>query len=309
MRIERGSTTTWVSRLGIASTALIVGLAVPVGASAQAICSAPHSSPSLASTGELQTLRAGTGWIQVSVYGQNATEWYNHLGARQPFLADAEFKTRSVFVTASVGIMDGLEVWAQLPRHDLNVDAGPAGTSNSTGLGDVRAAVRMGAELFGLDLPVAVRLGAKVPGSDFPIDATQLPLTEGQTDLEVSIESGTTLGSLPAYVMGWVGYRRRSANTEAARRPGAERFAHLAVGGFVGDLTVELAADGLWGQSPLASGILLTSERRRLIQLLPTVGYGIGPGRLEVTGQLPISGRVLPAAKGLSVGYRVGWGI
>jgi hypothetical protein len=81
------------------------------------------------------------------------------------------------------------------------------------------------------------------------------------------------------------------------------------LGGFVGDLTWEVAADGLFGQAPLAQGILLNGERRRLIQLLPTVGYQVGPGRLEVTGQVPLAGRVLPAAAGLSAGYRVGWGI
>jgi hypothetical protein len=262
----------------------------------------------LAQSGEIRTLQRGSGWIQLSVYAQHATDFFNHLGDRQPFLADSKFDTRSVFLTGAVGLVDGLEVWAQVPRHRLSVDAS-SGTSTSTGLGDVRFAVRVGAELFGLELPLAVRVGAKVPGSDFPIDATVLPLTEGQTDAEVSVESGTRLGSLPLYVMGWVGYRWRAENREAARRPGGERFAHLAFGGFAGDLTWELAADGLFGQAPLAQGLLLTSERRRLIQFLPTVGYQIGPGRLEATGQLPVSGRVLPAAIGGSLGYRVGWGL
>ncbi|MDH3207185.1 MAG: hypothetical protein OEO79_11270 [Gemmatimonadota bacterium] len=299
---------TRASILGSVAALLLLGAVAPSVASAQAICSAPHSSPTLVQSGELRTLRAGTGWIQLSVYGQRATEWFDNSGDRRAFLANSEFETRSVFLTAAVGVADGLEVWAQLPRHHLNVD-GAGGSSTSTGVGDVRVAMRVGAEFFGLDLPVAVRFGAKLPGSDFPIDATVLPLTEGQTDLEVSVESGVTLGDLPLYVMGWVGYRRRSENIEAARRPGAERFAHAAFGGFVGDLTWEVAADGLWGGSPLASGIVLTSERRQMIQVLPTVGYGIGPGRLEVTGQLPISGRVLPAAMGVSAGYRVGWGL
>ena len=308
MRLRRGRGVAPMVHLGIKTAALCVALVLPGHAAAQAICSAPHSSPSLAASGEMRTLQRGQGWIQLSVYGQSATEWYDNLGDRRPFLADSQFDTRSVFLTAAVGLADGLEVWAQMPRHHLNVDAS-SGSSTSTGLGDIRAAVRVGAELFGLDLPVALRVGAKVPGSDFPIDATVLPLTEGQTDIEVSVESGATLGALPLYVMGWVGYRRRGENVEAARRPGAERFAHLAFGGFAGDLTWEVAADGLWGLSPLAQGILLTGERRRLIQLLPTVGYQVGPGRLEATGQVPISGRVLPAALGMSVGYRVGWGI
>ena len=40
------------------------------GVAAQAICSAPHSSPTLAQTGEIGTLAPGSGWIQVSFTGQ-----------------------------------------------------------------------------------------------------------------------------------------------------------------------------------------------------------------------------------------------
>ena len=59
---------------------------------------------------------------------------------------------------------------------------------------------------------------------------------------------------------------------------------------------------------PYGEGILLTSEQRRLIQLLPTIGYPVGPGHLEATGQLPLNGQTLPAAMGVSVGYRLSWG-
>jgi len=291
-----------------AAVAVLAWSAAP--AEAQAVCSAPHSSPTLAQSGEIRTLPAGAGWLQVSLYGQHASELFDPLGDRQPFsLAGQEFDTRSVFVTAAVGLVPGLEVWAQVPTHKLSISgAGRPGTS-STGVGDVRVAARLSPALFGVDLPFAVRVGAKVPGSDFPVDATVVPLSEGQTDLEVSLESGRTLGSLPLYVVGWVGYRWRSENVSVAREPGDERYAHAAVGGLVRDFSWEVAADGLWGGIPYAQGIPLQTDRRRLIQLLPTVGYGIGPGRLEVTGQIPLAGRNLPAAVGLSAGYRVTWGI
>lgn len=295
---------------GALATAAVVAamMAAPSVGAAQAVCSAPHSSPTLAQSGAIRTLPAGAGWIQLSLYGQRADEFFSHLGNRQPFLAASEFNTRSVFVTGAVGLVDGLEVWAQVPTHHLTVDASSGG-SRSTGVGDVRFAARVGPELLGLDIPLALRAGMKVPGSDFPVDATVLPLTEGQTDFEVSLESGRSLGSLPLYVMGWVGYRWRGANREAFREPGDERYAHAAVGGLVGDLTWEVAADGLWGSVPLAQGVRLAGERRRLIQLLPTVGYGVGPGRLEFTGQLPVAGRNLPSGVGMSLGYRTTWGL
>ena len=275
---------------------------------AQAICSAPHSSPTLSQSGEIGTLEPGTGWIQLSFNAQWATQFYNSDGSKSPFLAESEFTTQSFFLTGSVGLIPGLEVWGQIPRHRLNIDAS-SGTSTSNGVGDIRVAARLTSELVGLELPVALRIGAKVPGSDFPVDATILPLTEGQTDIEVSLESGTTLGSLPLYVAGWVGYRWRGSNVEAARTPGDERFAHVAVGGFAGDLSWEVGVDGLFGYAPLAQGIELPAEKRRMVLLQPTLGYTVGPGKLEVTGALPLSGRALPASTGVSAGYRLGFGL
>jgi len=280
----------------------------PSPLAAQAVCSAPHSSPTLTQSGSIRTLPRGAGWLQVSLYRQRADQFYNHLGSRQPFLADSEFRTRSAFVTGAVGLVHGLELWAQAPYHRLRVDAA-SGSSTSTGFGDIRLAARVGAELFRLDLPLAVRAGVKVPGSEFPVDATVLPLSEGQTDFEVSVESGWSLGYLPLYVVGWAGYRWRGRNEAAARRPGNERFIHLALGGMVGDITWELAADGLWGLAPEAQGLILEGERRRLIQVIPTVGYRLGGGSVELTGQMPVSGRNLPNGLGLSMGYRRAWGL
>jgi hypothetical protein len=306
MRILHAPTTrsaaVFVATLALAS---VLWTADP--ATAQAVCSAPHSSPTLAQSGAIRTLPAGAGWVQVSLYGQRATEFFNPLGDRQPFLADARFDTRSVFVTGAVGLVAGVELWAQVPTHRLTVDAASGG-SESTGVGDVRVAARVSPEVFGWSAPLALRAGVKVPGSAFPVDATVLPLTEGQTDFELSLESGRALGSLPLYVMGWVGYRWRGSNRDALRTPGDESYAHLAVGGTAGGLTWEVAADGLRGKAPLAHGIVLTHELRRLVQILPTLGWGLGPGRLEITGQIPVYGRNLPVGYGLSTGYRTTWG-
>jgi hypothetical protein len=55
----------------------------PSSAAAQAICSAPHSSPTLSQSGAIRTLPQGAFWLQASFYGQNATESFNPLGDRQ----------------------------------------------------------------------------------------------------------------------------------------------------------------------------------------------------------------------------------
>ena len=166
----------------------------------------------------------------MSAYGQRATEFFNPNGDRQPFLANSRFDTRSLFLTGAVGITPGVEIWAQVPIHKLNVESA-GGDSRSSGVGDIRIAARLGSELVGLDLPLSLRLGSKIPGSDFPVDATILPLTEGQRDWEVSLESGFRLADRSTFIMGWVGYRWREENKEAARKPGNELFAALAVGG------------------------------------------------------------------------------
>lgn len=285
-----------------------VTLGLPAHAGAQAICSAPHSSPSLAQGGSIGTLPAGAGWVQLSLYGQNATEAFNPQGGRQAFLGDSRFDTRSVYITAAVGLLDGLEVWGQLPIHDLSVE-GAGGSSASRGVGDIRTAVRVSPEVLGLEWPVALRAGLKVPGSDFPVDATELPLSEGQRDVEVSLESGWTSVWSSLYVVGWMGYRWRSPDLDGAYEPGDEGFAHLALGGTTGLLHWQVGLDGMWGGAPVDQRVVVEASARRLLQAVPTLGVDAGPGRLEITLPFPLAGRNLPSDPSLSVGYRTGWGM
>jgi len=244
----------------------------------------------------------------MSAYGQRATQFFSPDGNRQPFLADSEFDTRSVFLTGAVGVWPGLELWAQLPIHNLDVE-GAGGNSTTSGLGDVRFAARLGSEIVGLTLPISLRFGAKFPGSEFPVDATVLPLTEGQRDWEISLESGLRLADRTTYIMGFGGYRWREENKEASREPGDELFASLAVGGAIGSFSWEVAGNALWGRVPLAQGFPLPGDKRQLIQILPTLGRAFGPGRLEATGQVPIVGQNLPVGVGISFGYRLTWGL
>ena len=289
---------------GIALAAVL-----PLSLSAQAICSAPHSSPTLSQGGSISTLPPGGGWAQISFYRQRALSFFNQNGDVQDFLAASEFLTRSVFLTASVGMAEGIDVWAQVPIHNLDVTS-EGGNSASSGVGDLRFAVRVTPALFGFDAPVGLRLGGKLPASTFPVDATILPLTEGQRDFELSLESGTALSFLPVYVAGWAGYRWRGLSEVRFYEPGEEAFAHLAVGGAFRDLTLELGADALWGQAPTVSGLTLADdEARRMFQLVPTVGYPVGPGKVEVSGQFPLAGRNLPNGVGVAVSYRTTWGL
>ncbi len=297
-----------VALTGLVAMALSAAHAPPV--SAQAVCSAPHSSPVLAQGGTIETLRPGTGWAQVSGFRQVSNGFFGPTGDRQPFLADGRVRTHSAFFTAAVGVVRGVDVWGQLPVHDLRY-SDQTGGRHRLGLGDPRFSVRLSPRVVGIDgLPLAVRAGVKLPGSRFPVDATVIPLSEGQRDWELSLESGAALGpgDAPLYVLGWVGVRWRETNEQTDRKPGDELFGHAAVGGAWRAFRLELGAEALLGRAPRQLGLELPAGRRRLLQLQPTVGYHVGRSTVEVTLLLPLAGRNLPTGTAGSVGYRFSWG-
>lgn len=295
----------WVLRVALLGLGLLG--AKPGTALAQALCSAPHSSPALATGQGLRTLPPGAGWVQVSGFYQVSGQFFGTDGERRPFLAGGEVTTGSLYLTGALGLVEGIDAWVQFPLQDVRY-ADQTGTRQGSGLGDPRFAVRVGSNLFGASLPLALRSGLKLPGNDFPVDATLIPLSEGQRDWELSLESGTALPGSPLYVMGWVGYRWREANAKLNRKPGDERFAHAAAGGSFGAIQVELAFEFLSGQAPRFVGVELPTAARRLFQLQPTVAYRAGPGVVQLTGSVPLTGRNLPAGPGVSAGYRINWG-
>lgn len=276
-------------------------------AHAQAVCSAPHSSPALAQGGTLRTLDPGAGWVQVSLFAQNADDRFDWDGDRRPFFAGGEATTRSAYFTAAVGLVYGIDLWAQAALHRLRY-ADEGGARDRTGLGDLRVAARVSPELFYRDWPVSLRAGLKLAGSRFPVDATVLPLSEGQTDAELALETGRAFRGGTLYLLGWLGYRWRFGETTARRIPGDETFAHVALGGSAGALRWELAAEGLLGRTPTEQGLQLATDRRRLLQISPNLAWSAaGPGELNIGLQLPLAGRNLPADPGMSIGYRWTW--
>ncbi len=82
---------------------------------AQALCSAPHSSPELAGGRGLRTLPQGSGWFQVSGLRQVSDRYFGTGGERRPFLAAGEVTTHALYLTAAVGVVPGVDLWAQLP--------------------------------------------------------------------------------------------------------------------------------------------------------------------------------------------------
>ena len=81
----------------------------------------------------------------------------------------------------------------------------------------------------------------------------------------------------------------------------------MAVGGVAAALKWEIGADAYWGDAPVVAGRPLDRDGRRMFQIVPTIGYPVGSGTLEVSAQIPVSGRNLPSGTGFAVEYRTGW--
>lgn len=296
-------------RIPLLLTLCVLGAALSSASAvqAQAVCSAPHSSPTLSRAG-IGILPAGAGWLQVTGYHAQSTEFFGPDGQTRPFLSSGRTRTSSIFLTAAGGVTRGVELWVQVPIHRIGF-SDETGDLNRIGIGDPRVSARVGGALFGLDnLPVSFRAGLKLPGSEFPVEPDVLPISEGQTDIEAVLEAGRVLpGRYPLHVVGWAGYRWRMRNDERARKPGNERFARLGVGGPLGSLRWDLAAEGLWGEAPEQQGFILQGARRRLIQVLPTLGWRLGGMELEATGRLSVAGRNLPSGPSVSAGFLLPW--
>ena len=251
----------------------------------------------------------GEAWSEAVVWHHDTRDVYDTDGDAVPIFADGHSVTTSIYVNTAIGILHGLDAWVQAPFHFFSFDDA-AGDRSRNGLGDLRFWLRVSPRLLGSDVPVALRGGVKVPGADFPIDPEVIPLSEGQVDWELILELGHSFWPKPFYAMGWVGYRWRTTNVEAARKPGDEIFAFLAAGGDIGSLFAwKLAGEGLWGRTPIIEGVAVSTAKRRIIQLLPVFGVNLGPGVVQLGGRIPLSGRNLPAGPALMAGYFFRWSI
>ena len=302
---------------GSVPTAMILAamayIALPARGTAQGVCSAPHSTGGISTGSGVAVLPPGAGWLQLTGLRWVSSEFFGTDGAVRPLLAGGTVTTHSLYATLSVGVLTGVDVLAQAPVHDLTFED-QTGRRERAGIGDVRAALRIGGAAFGLpELPVVVRGGVKLPGSRFPVDATVIPLTEGQRDWELSIAYGlgliqpSPLAPPTLAAAAWLGYRWREPNEDADRKPGDEVFGHLEIRGLLDPFTWTAGVDAVFGRPPIQQGFELPGARRELWQLTGSAALPAGPGRVSASLQLPVAGRNLPTGPSLSIGYVVEW--
>lgn len=298
-----------------ALTALAVAAAARAPVQAQAVCSVPHSAPTVSQSG-IGIHPFGSGTIQITGYHSESTNYFGPHSRSIALPAAGNAKTTSLFVTAVAGIGHGMELFVQLPVHRVRYRDNTRDNTR-TAIGDPRLMLRFGGELVGLDaLPVSVRAGFKLPGSEFPVDADLVPVSDGQTDFEVAVEAAHVLGgAYPLQLSGWAGYRWRFEDTEQRRKPGDERFARLSAAGPAGAagsrLRWQLAAEGLWGDAFEQLGFAPDGTRRSLVQLLPSLGWRLldSGAELDLTGRFSLGGRNLPSGPGVTAGITLPWAL
>lgn len=253
----------------------------------------------------------GRGWIQLSVYHHETRQQYGSNGALQPLFSEAgRSLTTSVFVTGTVGLVRGVDLWVQVPYHRLVFNDAVQNRSN-TGISDPKLHLRVGAPIVGINIPVSIRAGVKIPSSDFEQGVTIIPVGEGQRDFELIGEAGFALRSIPIYSFLWVGYRWRERNEGTGFEPGDELFMLLGLGETAGRFTWKFVAEGIYGYTPVqhhaSEEQALVDERREILQFFPSMGIKLGPGTGELGLRLPLAGRNMPSGPALTAGYFLRW--
>lgn len=257
----------------------------------------------------------GTGWVDVGVTHQDTRQKFSRSGDVVPFdTEDARSLATTARITGALGLHRGVDLWAdvavrRLAFNDVQADR------LTTGLADPRLFLRVGPSLVGLgDLPFAVALrgGLKFPAGDFSVGQggrNDISLSQGQRDWDLLLEVGKSLHPWPAYVMGWVGYRWREVNKSIQEKPGDEQLFYVAAGGSVDRFRWKLAVDGLFGRPPVRTDfdLVLENDRRELVQVIPTVGWKLGPGVIEAGLRVPVHGRKFPAGPVFTLGYFLSW--
>jgi hypothetical protein len=253
-------------------------------------------------------LAPGEGWVDATFVHHDTDDQFDRLGIRREMFGHSRALTRSLIVTGAVGVVRGIDVWLELPFHNLRFEDG-GGRRVSRGAGDPRTFVRVGGELVGLPgWPVALRGGVKLDLGDFDVDSEIVPLSEGQRDWEFLLELGHSFYPRPFWTMGWIGHRWRGENTEVFKKPGNEIFWFWTLGGTVGPVGWKASVDGFTGGSWHVFSLRLPAFRRALHQLLLSADYGAGPGRITGGVRIPVRGRNLPAGSAFTAGYFYRWG-
>lgn len=137
-------------------------------------------------------------------------------------------------------------------------------------------------------------------------------LSQGRRDWTLLVELGKSLHPWPVYVVRGGGYRWREENEAIAGSPGNEWVFYAPAGGEIDRLQWKVAVDGTVGEQSIDTNTGFAFAARELVQLIPTVGWTVGPGVLQAGVRLPLHGQStrsdrLPASPTFTLGYFLSW--
>jgi hypothetical protein len=84
------------------------------------------------------------------------------------------------------------------------------------------------------------------------------------------------------------------------------------VGGRLDRFEWKVAVDGMFGQSTFGTRTGFEFAARELVQVIPTAGWNVGPGTVQIGARIPVHGQSprfdrLPASPTVTLGYFLSW--
>ncbi|HEX9641885.1 MAG TPA: transporter [Candidatus Krumholzibacteria bacterium] len=223
-------------------------------------------------------------------------------GDRRPFNDDGSMRVRVLWSEAEYGLHERVTLGVQLPYYDLRFEDRFQRT-DSWGIGDIRFTGRIAL------LDGAHRLSArgawKLPAGKAATDPDDVPLSEGQHDLEAGLQYGHSLGRDLSWVGIEGGYRWRRHDEETGRDPGNEWLWNVELGHALSGslpLALRVAWSGLRGDETRDENLGIVPGQRRFHDLGAGLIYRWTAWIFETGLTHTVSGEAFPAGTSWNVG-------
>jgi len=223
-------------------------------------------------------------------------------GDRRPFDDDGATRMRALWTEAEYGVTERLTLGMQLPWYDLRYED-QFSVVDSWGVGDIRFVSRVA--LLNAAHRLSVRGAWKLPVGAAQTDPDDIPVSEGQADLEAGLQYGRGLFGRP---LSWIGleggYRWRLRDAELGRDPGDEWFWRVEAGWSLlssGGLGLRATWDGLRGGETLYDDFGALPGNRSFDAITTGLLVPLGAWLVEPLVSFTVSGEAYPAGESLSL--------